>query len=83
MVKGPFMAQIPSSSDWQTLYIAAMMEVDKSKIFARLNEAEAAIFNRLQELSSIRTCEERTALDDAIRGLRFLKREKLNFPDWG
>jgi hypothetical protein len=76
------MAHTPSPSDWQTLYIAAMTEADKTQIPARVNEAEAAIFNRLQVLSSVKNCEERTALDDAIRGLWVLKRERLNFPDW-
>jgi hypothetical protein len=76
------MAHTPSPSDWQTLYIAAMTEADKTELPARVNEAEAAIFNRLQELSRARNLEELTALDDAIRGLRVLKRERLNFPDW-
>ena len=60
----------------------AMTEADKTKIPARVNEAEAAIFNRLQVLSSVKNCEERTALDDAIRGLWVLKRERLNLSDW-
>jgi len=76
------MAHTPSPSDWQTLYIAAMAEADRVNLPARVHEAEAAIFNRLQALSSVKSCEERTALDDAIRGLRILKRERLNFPDW-
>ena len=76
------MAHTPLPSDWQTPYIAAMTEADKANLPARVNEAEAAIFNRLQELTSIKNCDERTALDDAIRGLRVLKREQLNFPDW-
>ena len=59
-----------------------MTETDKGKLPARVNEAEAAIFNRLQALSSVKNCEEQTALDDAIRGLRVLKRERLKFPDW-
>jgi hypothetical protein len=71
-----------SLADWQTLYIAAMTEADKTKIPARLHEAEAAIFDRLQALSGVKNCDEQTALDDAIRGLRILKRERLNFPDW-
>jgi len=76
-------ANTPSASDWQTLYLAAMMEADNIKLFPKLNEAEAAIFNRLQALSAVENCqEERTALDDAIRGLRVLKRDQLRFPDW-
>ena len=64
------------------LYKAAMTETDDTKIPAKLYDAEAAIFNRLQMLSTAKNCEERTALDDAIRGLRDLKRELLKFPDW-
>jgi len=76
-------ANTPSASDWQTLYLAAMMEADNTKLFPKLNEAEAAIFNRLQVLSTAKNCqEERTALDDAIRSLRVLKRDQLGFPDW-
>jgi hypothetical protein len=77
------MTNTPSASDWQTLYLAAMMETDNTKLFPKLNEAEAAIFNRLQALSTAKNCqEERTALEDAIRGLRVLKRDQLGFPDW-
>jgi hypothetical protein len=77
------MTNTPSASDWQTLYLAAMMETDNTKLFPKLNEAEAAIFNRLQALSTAKNCqEERTALDDAIRSLRVLKRDQLGFPDW-
>ena len=77
------MTNTPSVSDWQTLYLAAMMEADNTKLFPKLNEAEAAIFNRLQALSTAKNCqEERTALDDAIRSLRVLKRDQLGFPDW-
>ena len=77
------MAHTPSSEDWQTLYLAAMMESEDTKLFAKMSEAEAAIFNRLQALSTADNCsEERAALDDAIRGLLILKREQLKFPDW-
>jgi hypothetical protein len=55
---------------------------DNSKLRANLNNAEAAILNRLQALSTAANEEERTALDDAIRSLRILKRDKLKFPDW-
>ena len=71
------MAHISSPSNWQTLYIGVMTETDKTRIPQKLNDAEAAIFDRLQALSSEKNCEERTALDDAIRGLRVLKRERL------
>ena len=74
------MALVTSRSDWQARYIAAMLERDKARLSTRMNEAERAIFDRLQELSSDKTCEERTALDDAIRGLRVLKKERSALP---
>jgi hypothetical protein len=76
-------ANTPSASEWQTLYLATMLEADNTELFVKLKEAEAAIFNRLQALSTAENCqEEQTALDDAIRGLRVLKRDQLRFPDW-
>ena len=60
-----------------------MLETDKIELTQKLNAAEAAIFNRLQDLSCLANCgEERTALDDAIRALRVLKRDSLQFPDF-
>ena len=89
LTSGWFPAPISSSCEivyfhvWQTLYLAAMMEADNTKLFPKLNEAAAAIFNRLQALSTAKNCqEERTAPDDAIRSLRVLKRDQLGFPDW-
>jgi hypothetical protein len=56
-----------------------MAETDEAKLFLKLNKAEAAIFNRQQSLSAAPTeNEERNALDDAIRTLRVLKKERLN-----
>jgi hypothetical protein len=76
------MSHAPTLSEWQTLYNAVMTETDQTKIPGKMYDAEAAIFNRLQMLGTVKNCDERTALDDAIRGLRDLKRELLNFPDW-
>jgi hypothetical protein len=56
------MANTPSALDWQTLHLATMMETDNSKLCANLNNAEAAILNRLQALSTAANEEERTAL---------------------
>lgn len=69
--------------EWQASYLAAMLENDRTKLVEKLKEAEAAIFDRLQDLSdNTKNGDERTALDDAIRSLRLLKRESLKFPDW-
>ena len=69
--------------DWQSLYFATLVETDPSKLASKLSDAETAIFNRLQTLSSTPGArDERNALDDAIHNLRTLKRDSLKFPDW-
>jgi multidrug efflux pump subunit AcrA (membrane-fusion protein) len=55
-----------------------MVETDDTKLHAKMNAAEAAIFDRLQTLSGATNSEERTALDDAIRSLRILKRGQFS-----
>ena len=71
---------------WQKEYQAALVERDTKKLLERVHTAETAIFNRLQEL--IQSSDnpefeaERQAIQDALNALRFLKRDKLDFPDW-
>jgi hypothetical protein len=48
-------------------------------------DAETAIFRRLQELSESESQDgqaEREVIQGAIRALKILKRDSLNFPDW-
>jgi hypothetical protein len=69
--------------EWQREYKAAILELDPKKILERVQLAEAAIFNRLQAISvSQDSRAERQAIEDALGGLRVLKRESLGFPDW-
>ncbi len=69
--------------EWQTAYLAAKTELDKTKLVAKTNAAEGAIFRRLQTLTAASDHnEERMALKDAIHELRLLQRDKLKFPDW-
>lgn len=50
----------------------------------RVKAVEAAIFNRLQVISGSNDNQaERQAIEDALAGLRVLKRDSLGFPDWG
>jgi hypothetical protein len=59
---------------WQTAYEAAVLEVDNSKIIQKVNDAEAAIFRRLQTLDRIpMRGEERGSLKSAINILRALR----------
>jgi hypothetical protein len=69
--------------EWQREYRAALMELDPQKMLERVTGAETAIFKRLQTISrSADNHAERQAIEDALTGLRVLKRENLGFPDW-
>ncbi len=68
---------------WQGIVQGAAGELDQTQLKRRIAEAEAAIFQRLQELAQERgSSEERQALSDASNLLLTLKREVLKFPDW-
>jgi len=71
---------------WQREYEASLHEPDPRKLLERVHAVETAIFSRLQELAQ--TSEntdhkaEEQAIAEALRTLRVLKRDKLQFPDW-
>jgi hypothetical protein len=71
---------------WQNEYQAALLELDPKKLLERVHAAETAIFNRLQELAQSPNSPdqkaERQAIEDALSGLKVIKRDKLDFPDW-
>ena len=71
---------------WQREYEAALHEPDPKNLLERVHAVEAAIVSRLQELaqSSENTDHkaEEQAIAEALRTLRVLKRDKLQFPDW-
>ena len=68
---------------WQAPLRDAILEFNPQELRARVQNVEAAIFDRFQVLSSERNHEdERQALSAALSTLRMLKRDKLAFPDW-
>jgi hypothetical protein len=71
---------------WQREYEASLHEPDPKKLLERVHAVEAAIFNRLQELAQTSESTdhkaEEQAIAEALRTLRVLKRDKLQFPDW-
>src|SRR5260370_18244945 len=71
---------------WQREYEASLHEPDPKKLLERVHTVEAAIFNRLQELAQTSESTdhkaEEQAIAEALRTLRVLKRDKLQFPDW-
>jgi hypothetical protein len=69
--------------DWQREYEAALLEVDPQKVAERVKAAEAAIFLRQQALANNPDGHaERQAIDDAMRALRVIQTETMNYPDW-
>ena len=60
---------------WHALYQAALFETDRTKIPARIEQAETAILLRIKELFSVTTdhIEEDQVLDDALYALRALR----------
>ena len=73
----------PRYPEWQEQYETALLEVDRKKLPDRVTDAENAIFNRLQSLAGNADHQaERQAVKAALNGLRLLKRERLDFPDW-
>ena len=70
--------------DWQKPYHDALVELDKDKLKSRVVAAEAAIFNRLQTMSSSSDSSgEMQAIEDALASLCYLKRESLGYAEQG
>jgi hypothetical protein len=65
--------------DWQREFEGALSESDPQTLRKRVDAAESAIFLRLQ---SVLDDEERRAIDDAIKALRAIQKDKLGYPDW-
>ena len=66
--------------EWQGPYLEALMETDQRKLVGRVDFAERAILVRLKEIqSSSKRRTEEQAIEDALRGLTFLKKETLEF----
>jgi hypothetical protein len=56
-----------SSSDWQALYSAALVEADLRKLSSRIETARRAIHERIKEVDD--GCREREQLDRALHAL--------------
>ena len=61
---------------WQTKYVSAILETDKSKLVGRIAEARQAIENRLATLSQSDSSEH-LAIKAAWKGLLALKPSEL------
>jgi hypothetical protein len=59
---------------WQNEYQAAVVELDREKLSQRVEGQQIS--------QSSDHHAERQAIEDAVAGLRILKRDSLGFPDW-
>jgi hypothetical protein len=67
----------PKNYSWQTAYVSAVLETDKSKLVGRIAEARQAIENRLATFSQIDSSEN-LAIKAAWKGLLALKAKRVN-----
>jgi hypothetical protein len=71
-------------AEWEPLYQAALLETDPEKLRQRILLVEEAIYMRSQAIHSSNGDDkaERDAMADAMRALRVIQVEKLEYPDW-
>lgn len=64
--------------DWVSLYQSALIELEEAKMSGRIEAAHSAIVARMEKLVTLPGLhpEERQAIEDALYGLRSLKREQ-------
>jgi hypothetical protein len=65
--------------DWVSIYQSALTELEDAKMSGRIEAAQAAILARVEKLRALPSLhpKERQAIEDALRGLRFLEREEV------
>ena len=62
--------------EWLELYRGALMELDRAKLPQKIDAAKAAIQLRIQQLLASKDGhQEYSALEDALRNLRSLRRQ--------
>jgi hypothetical protein len=66
---------------WVSLYQSALMEIEHAKMTGRIDDARTAIVARLEKLRSVPGLlgEERQAIEDSLRTLRFLEGEEERY----
>jgi hypothetical protein len=61
---------------WQAEFQEVIIELDRDKLFEKIQRFETAIFVRFQELAGSKDHhEERQAIDDALATVRVLKKD--------
>jgi hypothetical protein len=67
------------NEDWVSVYQSALTELEDAKMSGRIEAAQTAILARIEKLHALPDLhpKERQAIEDAMRGLRFLEREEV------
>ena len=69
--------------DWQPQFLATLLEEDPQKLQECVLKAEEAIYARSQALLNLPNVEaEKLAIKNAMRALRVIQVEKLDYPKW-
>lgn len=75
--------KLAKDREWQAVLRDLEQETDPEKLSEKLQQVEALILDRLQELYRKNDGgQEHEALKQALSTLRIVKRDKLGFPDW-
>jgi hypothetical protein len=69
--------------EWQVPLQEVVLESDLDQLPRKIERLESVIFERLQQLcTNAAAAPEKQAIDDALKILRSVQRERLNYPDW-
>ena len=66
---------IPRPLNWKELYTQAMLEMDPVKLPSAITRANDAILDRIERIDRDAFANELSSLNDALNGLRVLRRE--------
>jgi hypothetical protein len=68
-------------NEWYSVYSAALLELNPTRLRALIHDAETAIFSRIQSLSEDPDSNhERETIAGALSNLRALQRNMLRYP---
>jgi hypothetical protein len=65
----------PRPPNWKELYQLAMLEMDPAKLPSAITRANDAILDSIERIDRNAFANELTSLNDALNGLRILRRE--------
>ena len=85
-LEGRFSLLQGEQCDWRRCYDTLSPDLIGEELMSRVFEVEDAVFTRFQQLAGndeSNAINERNEIGDAMRAVRRLQVEKLNYPDFG